>query len=220
MTGTTARTTSREIQEWRGWFGEGGKVFNDMVRLLMHRDMWRGTQAVLRDAEDLPNSQFWDYLVRTYVDSQVIAVRRLSDNTGDTQSLRRILEELKRKPQHVPLNEWTQHNGVSRVDWVRSFGEPVNGHLNPAYVGRLLDKLTTASEAVNHYANSYTAHASISPKVTGLRWDDLDTAIAAVWSAYGACDYIVTGSMLHYDDQVLGIAWDAVFDVPWRRPSA
>jgi Asp-tRNA(Asn)/Glu-tRNA(Gln) amidotransferase A subunit family amidase len=211
-----------KIEEWDRWLKS--KLWNDAVTMLVNRDVWTAQAEVFRSNPDLPRSYYWTFLRKTYVDSQVLAVRRMVGRRRDEQSLRAILQGLADQPELLTFEDYRSRykeheRRHARKDWTDSFGEPVDGHVDPTVPRQAVDKLDSALAVVKRYANDHVAHAAVKPRTEGLSIDELDEAIDAVHEAFRACILLVRGGDFKYH-MPIGPGWDRVFDHRWRRSSA
>jgi hypothetical protein len=87
-----------QVQKWRTWIHED--IRHNLVGMYFRRQMWREVNAILlaNPAVGQRPSSFWVFYQENYAAAQAVAIRRQADNRRNACSLRRLLEEIARRP--------------------------------------------------------------------------------------------------------------------------
>ena len=208
-------------QKWCRWHGQikdriSGELFFD-------RFTFREIQRIIADNGNLPGSHVFDFFARTFVRSQVVAVRAEVDVRDDVVTLGRLLTELRDHPEVMtrqryvaPYPTGSQWIGDSEFTdtWAGTEGE----HLDPAIVHADLDGLRSgATRLVKHYVNKEVAHHDEQGAATIPTFADLDDAIDNLGTLLTRYGTLLTGSNLAVVEPVVQYDWQAPFRQPWIK---
>jgi hypothetical protein len=134
-----------------------------------------------------------NWIIRSYVDSQCSAIRRLNDSRRDTISFRRCISELIKTPTLVMRTRYeflaTANAAARGIDDDVLHGRGLAGY--DVFAGACpdqldkdplkdLDKLANATAVVKTYTDERIAHIGHAANVGALTFGDLDRGIDAV----------------------------------------
>lgn len=182
------------------------------------------------------------WLAYQYAHTQLIAVRRLSDNHRHAISLRRLLCRLAEKPsivgrgwycselKHRPLPEYHAQL-AAKFD---TFAPPESQFVNAALVRQDCANLVDAVSGVTNIVNHFIAHHSLLPQayrgshgntapadagvLTEISSSEFDAAVDKIGDIYRKYYGLVhPGECLPGDlTPVINHSWDRVFEIPWN----
>ena len=161
------------------------------------RHLWKNVTAMLEHNVDRHHARVVkNWLIRSYVDKQCSAIRRLNDGVGDPASIRRCLRELIKRPRLLTRIRYEQlaavsaaANGIEDVvlhargfSGYNEFADTTSDHLDSARVWTDLDTLEAATASVKTYTDKRVAHLDFMADLSAipLTFGDLDNAIDAV----------------------------------------
>lgn len=180
--------------------GSGGAaVFDDAygdVQMMFHiRHIWKNLIAMLEQNTALSDTAIVkNWLIRTYVDRQCSAIRRLNDNDSRTASVRRCLSMLIVDPLMVTRALFEQRatdyaatrndiedmvRDARGVEGYVDFADASGDHLDVARVEQDLTTLESATASVEAYTHRRVAHFEhgVDMSALALTFGDLDEAI-------------------------------------------
>jgi hypothetical protein len=221
---------------WEAWCDRFDRAQSDVHTMFHERHLWKNVIAMLEQSADRRDARYVNsWMIRSYVDRQCSAIRRLNDYRRDTISLRRCLRELIRRPRLLTRSRYEQlairtavANGIEDdVLYERGFAgyaefaDASGDHLDRARVRGDLDTLETATASVKAYANKRIAHLDYKADLSALplTFGDLDNAIDAVGALmrkyYGLRH---PGESLAFVTPWLGEPWLIAFKHAWWTP--
>jgi hypothetical protein len=208
-----------------------GVIVATTLQLADDRSRWHRLQMMIEahpilDSDDETIQWFWMH----YATSAAIAVRRLIDGGGGTNSLVRLMKAveqnakdltrddyLARWRESTPNDEMWEHtmSAHANVMFDRFAGEGA-ATVSADHVGRDLEELTTATKAVKTFVDKRIAHHDRKGDPT-LTYTELSAAIDLV------CDMVWKYRMLavqldHLKPTDL-TGWGDAFDVAWNSQS-
>jgi hypothetical protein len=222
-----AMTDDAQLAKWTRWIER--PIYQGVIRMHFHRQIYRGVGEVIRENPSLPDSAYWRYHSDVYAETQAVAVRRQADRDRRVASLRRLIEEIRNEPSRLTWDRWLglwgdERDGFVRGRWDHDFGGEVGEHIDPAIPTADLERLMSEAESVKAYVDTHIAHAEdfdrpqAPPRPSGFTPNDLDTAIDAIGELFRKyTDLLVVADVdLHVH---LLPQWLGPFEVPWIRPS-
>lgn len=205
-----------------------GPVKDQVMRMHLYRQVWQEVAQVIDDHGALPPSVYWQYYLDVYMDSQLVAVRRLADTRKDTASLARLILEVKKGATHLTRDWWlaldgSQDDHVAHRDWASLFGGSVGTHLDPTIPADDLDRLEAESSRLIEFVNAHIAHvrapdlvrppqATAVPEAVAVR--EVHGAINVIGDLFSKYSGLLTAKTWHMEI-VLPADWLAPFQQAW-----
>jgi hypothetical protein len=214
------------IEEWRKWL----EVINREIVVLHHnRRLFSEIMQMIRAHPTLPqNSVVYDWIIRQYVVSATMGVRRQADTMTNVVSMARLLEQIEC---HAPLitRDWfvTQYgrlNNVADRDF-NEFAAPGASAVDPRVVQVDRESLRRTTRDVRRWANKYVAHLDKkvhlgqSSKRPRLTWRKLDAAIDVLGKLLRKYELLLNQRDMVTVEPVIAENWKKVFTVPWLPPA-
>ena len=199
-----------QVEKWHEWCD--GTIKNNVFTMYIQRDAWEEVSALLKEnAENLPESYWWQFMFDTYAHTAAMAVRRQADTHPDAASLGRLISEIADHPGKLKRDEWSALNEgdpltseedrywrlVAEETWAENFGGEVETHLDPAIPRADLERLTEAAREDKDFVDRHVAHA------------DSRAASATV---------TLTLNEVHDAVSVIGELFVKYFHQPWATP--
>lgn len=220
---------SARIEKVTEWIN--GPVKNHVMRMQMYRQVWQAVAQIIDDHGTLPPSVYWQYHLDVYMDSQLIAIRRLADTRRDTASLARLIAEVKRGAVHLTRDRWldlddSQDDSFAHRDWATQFGGSVETHLDPTIPENDLDRLVSESSNLTEFVNEHIAHvrapdlnrppqATVAPDTVALR--EIHRATDVIGDLFSKYSVLLTAKSWH-TEVLLPADWLAPFEEAWMPP--
>jgi hypothetical protein len=229
---------NQRIEKWTRWMD--GTIKSNVMTMHLHRDAYRKVSEMLTaNADNLPESYWWEFMRDTYATTQAVAVRRQADAHPDVASLGKLIEQVRddagritrefwlglwQEPGEPPYNPDNIHDRLMRVraerGWNDQYAGSVGTHLDPAIPAADFDRLRDIAAKVKGYVDQHVAHADaavVSAKVT-LTLAEVHDAVDVIGDLFGKYYNLLTASF--FTDYVPAIQhdWMAAFRVPWMRP--
>lgn len=141
---------------------------------MQHRRQLHDEFMAMLDAQDHPDTTFQEAFHRIYIESQVIAIRRLADDDARTLSLRRLLGQLycRRKAftRDAYVGRWLSsvriddderrfHEDSAHAAFEKFTDNEGDPTIGPQSLQADIGTLAELSDQVARYANTYVAHS-------------------------------------------------------------
>jgi hypothetical protein len=217
---------------WQRWCSRFDDAYHDVQMMFHFRHIWKNLIAMLEQNTALSDTAIVkNWLIRTYVDTQCSAIRRLNDNDSRTASVRRCLWMLIADRLIVTRALFEQRatdfaasrniedmvrrgRGMGYVDFADESGD----HLDAARIEQDLETLERATASVKTYTDQRVAHFSHGVDVSALAitFGDLDEAIDRVGglaSKYYRLRHAGQRPMLI--TPLVQPSWLMAFQLPW-----
>jgi hypothetical protein len=197
-----ASAATRVQTRWQRWCSRFDDAYGDVQMMFHIRHIWKNLIAMLEQNTALSDTAIVkNWLIRTYVDRQCSAIRRLNDNDSRAASVRRCLSILIVDPLMVTRALFEQRAteyaaNRNDIEAVVLHGRGVGGHVDFADasgdhldVARVEQDLATlesatatlesATASVNSYTHKRVAHFEhgVDMSALALMFGDLDEAI-------------------------------------------
>jgi hypothetical protein len=230
--------TDQRIAKWTKWID--GTIRSNVLTMHLQRDAYRKVSSMLAaNADNLPESYWWEFTRDTYATTQAVAVRRQADTHPDVASLGKLIEEVRddairltrdfwlglwRDQDDPPYNPDNMHDKLEQLraegGWSDEYGGSVGDHLDPAIPAADFDRLRDIAAGVKGYVDQHVAHADaavVSAEVT-LTLDDVHDAVSVIGELFGRYYTLLTASSYTQFVPVIQHDWMAAFRVPWMPP--
>lgn len=169
-------------------------LLQDIYVLHHHRELWHGL-AEITQAANLPASPVFHAWGLWYVASQGAGVRRLADRRRDSESLWRLIDEIRRtraridRERHLALwiapdasgHEAEALRQMANRNYNRFAGEGAATIPKSRFTADL-EELDGAVAAVSNYIDEAIAHRALEPIHAVPTYTDLDSAIEVIAS--------------------------------------
>jgi hypothetical protein len=209
---------------WASWLGEPdqeGTICDQLVRMLASRQLWDGFQAIVGSspAEARRPGLFHSWVNTNYVHTQVIAIRRLTDERKGVRSLTRLLDDISRHHEVITrerfLSRLHPHDlaeGNEAFDVLAGDGTHV---LSPELPRHDLKSIKEQTADVRRLANERIAHFAASTErfTTPVSYGDLHRAMDLIFKVFNRYYRLIRGVSLA-PVVALG-AWESAFRVAW-----
>jgi hypothetical protein len=231
---------------WREWID--GKIRKNVLDMHLQRDSYMKVTRILAANDRLPESYWWEFMVSTYITTQVMAVRRQADNSRRVASLARIMLEIKSRPEAISRDYWLgqwdledeatdPYGGLALVAenaWAEQYAGGVGDYVDPAIPEADYAKLRSAASKVNQFANRHIAHSQATihqpdlqrpPDVEPASAEDetlsakeVHEVIDVIGDLFKKYYNLLTASSYVFLEPVIQHDWLAPFRVPWMEP--
>jgi hypothetical protein len=219
-------TPPPRIDEWREWL----KVINrEIVVLHLNRRFFREIMQMIRGNRTLPkNSVVYDWIIRQYIVSATMGVRRQVDTSRKVVSMARLLEQIARHATSITRNWYKAQYGELKAfadAAFDKFARPGASAVNPEVVRADLAELRSTTRNLLDWTNDYVAHleenasrgqSNSRPSVT---WKELDAAIDLLGELLKKYQLLLNQSSMVRVEPVIPPTWTKVFTVPWLPPA-
>jgi hypothetical protein len=219
----------QRIDKWTRWID--GTIKNNVLTMHLQRDAYRKVADILgANADDLPDSYWWEFMRDTYATTQAVAVRRQADTHPDVASLGKLIEQVRDDPVRITREFWLglwNHDDndpfsvtLAERAWADHYGGNVGEHLDPSIPAADFDKLTAAASSVKTYVDQHVAHADaavVSANVT-LTLTEVHDAVEVIGDLFRRYYTLFTAADMALLVPVIQHDWMAAFRVPWMRP--
>jgi hypothetical protein len=206
-----ARLPEAKTEKWSRWIRHDDEARPEdpdylwlaLVKIEHHRAIYRRLAEIVQGA-DLPASSFFGYLSTTYVDSQMVAIRRASGTDRRRQSItiRRVLEEIAEE--------------IGRLDVSRGYA--IEGRWDSAItvsqVEEEIAKLDENAEPVNDVVDQRFAHMD-EREVAPLTFEAINQAIETIGAVFRKTEVFLTGASTPDLVPVFQDDWEAIFRKAW-----
>jgi hypothetical protein len=228
--------TDQRIEKWTGWID--GTIKSNVLTMHLQRDAYRNVSEMLSaNADNLPESYWWEFMRDTYGTTQAVAVRRQADIHPDAASLGKLIEQIRDDASRItrefwlglwsdpdePLNPENMHDKLMLLQaergWNDQYAGSVGKHLDPAIPSADFDQLRAIASKVKRYVDQHVAHADaavVSANVT-LTLNDVHEAVDVIGDLFGKYYNLLTASFFTEYVPVIQHDWMAAFRVPWMR---
>jgi hypothetical protein len=177
---------------WQRWCSRFDDAYGDVQMMFHIRHLWKNLIAMLEQNTALSDTAIVNnWLIRTYVDRQCSAIRRLNDNDSRTASARRCLRMLFADPLMVTRELFEQRAteyaaNRNDIEDVVLHGRGVGGYvdfadasgdrLDVARVDQDLETLESATASVETYTHKRVAHFEhgVDMSALAVTFGDLD----------------------------------------------
>lgn len=230
--------TDQRIAKWTGWID--GTIRSNVMTMHLQRDAYRKVSEMLgANAENLPESYWWEFMRDTYGTTQAVAVRRQADTHPDVASLGKLIEQIRddagritrefwlglwREPDDPPCNPDNMPDKLMRMQaergWNDQYAGRVGERFDPAVPAADFEQLRDIAAQVKSYVNQHVAHADagvVSAKVT-LTLDEVHEAVDVIGRLFGKYYNLLTANFYTQFVPVIQHDWMAAFRMPWMRP--
>jgi hypothetical protein len=206
-------------ERWDKWFEE---LEAQARQLFTQRHIYYEVREIVRNNSRIQKpTDFFFWLSVWYASSMTVAVRKQSDNSRDSVSYRRLLEDIKAHPEVISRTRFKQRfvdgnyrEHLADLDFDRYVGAG-REHIDPAVVQSEIDELEAKTAKIRHYVNKRVAHHDKKEFKAIPQYSDLDEAIDYIGSLYKR--YFLIFRCL--DPRELlphwGYDWKGVFRHPW-----
>jgi hypothetical protein len=226
-----SQATEQADRLWQEWCDHFDRVYRDLQTMFHDRHVWKDLIAMLEQNSNLDNTAvIKNWIIRSYVDRQCSAIRRLNDSRRDTISFRRCISELIKTPTLVTRTRYevlaTANAAARGIDDDVLHGRGLAGYdvfagacpdqLDKNPLKEDLDKLANATAVVKTYTDERIAHIGHAANLGALTFCDLDRAIDAVGDL--ARKYYRLrhpGDTLWYITPQLPASWLTAFEHAW-----
>ncbi|MBI4547890.1 MAG: hypothetical protein HY707_07920 [Ignavibacteriae bacterium] len=216
--------------KWERWLNI---IQNDLYELLMLRYVFLEVQKIIKANRKIQtDGYFYDWVAITYSKTASVCVRRQLDTDSRTITLGRLLSEIQRTPAILSLSRFESMytQGLStRTEEQRifynlekrrakkefqQFSGKVKMHVDPSLVSNDLILLNRACRPIVKYVNKRVAHRDKKQFTTLPTFNDLDTAIDALYDMFKK--YMLLLPCVQFDF-VIQPQWDwkEIFKVAW-----
>jgi hypothetical protein len=226
-----SQTVEQSDRHWQEWCRRFDIVYRDVLTLFHDRHVWKNLIAMLEQNSTLSDTATVEnWIIRTYVDRQCSAIRRLNDDRTAIISFRQCLTDLINDPTLVTRSRYEElataeadARGIEEI--VRrgrglagyaGFADISGDHLRKSSLKKDRVTLKQATASVKTYTDEHIAHRSHSANLSTLTFGDLDSAIDAVG------DLARKYYRLRHPGQTLWLItptveprWLAAFQHPW-----
>lgn len=185
------RTNAEQWQTWRDRFEQRHR---GVLRLFYDRGIWRSIQAMLDQNPAVPRGGLGEqWLASCYATSQLIGMRRETDDDKGTTGMLRALRNLEGRPRMVTRAWYEQQirtDFPGRETWeydemnalFNQFADRGKAYIDIGRVTADIARLTGVIDRVKTYTNKVIAHreAKITVGATTalpIIWDELDDAL-------------------------------------------
>jgi hypothetical protein len=206
---------------------ESLKIITDDVQDLFvdHHIFWE-VQKIIKANPKLQQTPgtFNHWMASNFVASAALAVRRQSDQDKDSVSLRRLLEELKLRPDLFSRTYFTSlyKNGpaehlkkMADHDYDKHVGAG-RSELDPVRIQQDIDLLTTKTNQIRHYVNKKLAHYDAKGlKQTVPTFTDLEDTMRSMKELVQKYNLIMRATWIADLLPTFQFDWTEVFRVTW-----
>lgn len=221
-------------EEWGDWREKTRVLREHVLTLYRHREMWRETVEAIRSVADPTTEAAWYvHYIRLYVDSQVIALRRIhvgKRSRRQNVSLVGLLEDLSRHAEVITATRIVElaklrHAGTaskeSLFEWFEREWADGNGRLDPRVPAGDAARLKRRNSRLWALADQTLAHIDMTwkPEDT-VTFGELDEAIddtgrvfQRYWQLLRAGDWIEV-------QPVLPPSWKVLLSKPVFAPGS
>jgi hypothetical protein len=223
----------QRIEKWKRWID--GPIKSDVLTMHLQRDAYRTVSEMLAEnADNLPESYWWEFMRDTYATTQAVAVRRQADTHKDVATLGKLIEEIRDDHRRITrefwLAEWSDPDDpFMQREAVRGWADQYAGdderYLDAAIPASDLDTLTDAAADVRAYVDRHVAHSEkpsqVSAEIT-LTLKDVHDDIDVIGSLFKKYYNLLTASSFVMLVPVIQHDWLAAFRVAWmgREPTS
>ena len=207
------------LPTWIRWVDED--LWRDIHDgLVVRYHIFLGWNAVLETADDGTRapSTFYGWVIRNYLESLAVALRRVTDDTKDSRpvSFVRLLRDIEHNS-HELTHDWF----VSRSDpsdtplaekRFRDLSVEGTDHLDPSIAARDRKVVVASVAEVKTYVDTYLAHLDSQRAPTGPTVAQAHAAVAAIYRAYRDWHLILTGVEI---GPLISIPWEHMFTRAW-----
>jgi hypothetical protein len=206
-----ARLPVEKVETWSRWMRHNRDARPEgpdylwlaLVKIEHNRAIFRRVAEIVNAAE-LPPSSFFGYLTTTYVDSQMVAIRRASGTDRRRQSitLRRLLDE---------IGEEIDRLGATRG---YAFDDRWDTAISVGQVEAEIAKLERDVEPVNDVVDQRFAHMD-EREVAPLTFEAINQTIDTLGDVFRKVEVFLTGGTTPNLVPVIQEDWEAVFRRAW-----
>lgn len=187
----------------------------DVYDLVYAKRWWYRLGEIVDANPDLPNEDnFYAVLGDWYAHYLAIGIRRHADRSGDSKSMRRLLEEIRDRPLLT----------ITEAELDSAFDEDVPGASAEEIAERLgddwprvhLERLITSSDPIRRYVNKHVAH--ITRVESPATFAELHAALDALVEAALAAEYALTGKGIRretFENAKEQFDWARVLRTTW-----
>ena len=144
--------------------------------------------------------EFQAMLHNTYITTITIGIRRLTDKRKDTESLMRLLLDMKK---HISI--------LKHITEKDPYGKTITHKLIDEKIS-ILDRDTILARTI---ASDFFAHKKRNPKTIRFNYDEIRNPLAEIFSVYKWCRMIILGKTLLKAVPEIQYNWLEVFRFPW-----
>ncbi len=213
------------------WQADIERIKQDTHELFSLRQTFRDLREIFIRNRQLQEDggYLWDWMRVNYAASVLIRLRRELDTQNNVISLRKLLDEIVRRPDVITRGRRKKALGFDQLDgllaqlldreftenWVGDNRQPGDDDsIDPAVVSRDIEELEKAAERVAAVANSSVAHRT-RREIEDAQVRDVDDAMAAIERFLKKYYALLCGSSLIGAEPVRQFNAHKVFTYPW-----
>jgi hypothetical protein len=216
-------TSPPHIGQWREWL----KIINgDVVTLHHDRHLFREIMGMIERNPNLPKqSVVYDWIIRQYVVSATMGVRRQVDTRRDVISMERLLLEIENNCKSITRDWFVAQYRTGMADLAhRDFDRFAPGgapHVDPTVVKDDRQCLKKTCDNLSRWASNYVAHLNkaiaLGQSTSPLKatWRELDEAIDLLGELLRKYELLLNQAGMLAVEPVILEDWQQVFRVPW-----
>lgn len=210
-----------KLEKWGRWIGA---IHNDLVSSATSRQIYEETKRIIIDNPVLANGStvFFDYLVRWYVDSAVMGLRRHVKIDRESISLAGLLQDIADNPtllsrtHFVFLSNRPEMHPYLNCTFDKYAGEGA-AYVSSEAVRQEMDEFCNRSKRCETYADRVVAHLD-KRAVTDLpTFQEFYDAVDFAETLPKKYTLLIQGSSLRSVAAVIQEPWKAIFRVPWLQ---
>ncbi len=191
----------KECKQIEKWNTTLESITTEISYLANIDDIYNQLLAIMRTHPELrKGGHFHSWLQNTYITTLMVGIRRLTDTRKDSDSLKRLLLDVKKNLRCLTQNRDT--DGYGRKITQRLIDEKIN-------------KLTSESDQVIKITNDFLTHKKKNPKAIRFRYSELRRILATIFSTYKWCRMTISRKTPLSPVPVMQGNWLEIFRYPW-----
>jgi len=202
------------------WDADLNSLDQDVSMIIVARTMFRELDAAIVELHQDGSGIVAGYFLRPlYLEAQTTRIRRLADHDLRSISFRRILREMRLRPEIVTRKSYldrvrehypdeAEHVAVANEEFDRLAGAGEQ-QIPDSVISSYLSNLDRSLSTVNGFVNKYVAHRD-DDRPPPISWHDLDAAIDSLAEHVSAISLPLIGTV-RFLDVYIQPAWRGVF---------
>jgi hypothetical protein len=208
-----------KLQKWERWIEA---IYDDMVSSANSRKIYEETRQIVVANPTLADGStvFFNCLVRWYVDSAVMGLRRQLKINGESISLAGLLKDISKNPHllsrthFLSLDQRQEMQKYLNRTFDKYAGEGAE-HLDSESIKQELQELRERAKRCEAYADKLVAHLDEQPPKDIPTFQELYDTVDFAETRLKKYYCLLKGSSLTSVTPVVQENWKKVFRIPW-----
>jgi hypothetical protein len=209
----------QQFNKWSEWLKEVG---NEIKQLAWVDDVFWQVQAIVGANDGINKAgRFQRWLPYTYVQTTTIGLRRLTDKSKNTQSLSRLLNNMKSnatlfsRKRFVELHDKEIHKFAD--EWFDELAGGNFNHIPKSQFMKISHELDDTAKLLTPFANDFVSHNSTKKRTVSFRYHDARLAIVSAFNAYKWCSRVLDSTVPTNIVPTPQSEWLHYLSVPWIK---